>query len=311
MKRVQLLLPIITATLLFSTSHLLAQKDDVSPEKATEYFQSGDWKKAAKAFEMLTAKQPKNAGAWFQMGFALHSLKEYDRAIDAYTTAINNGLQIAPVAMYNIGCAYALKGDQKSALTWLEKAAKGGFNQTSTIEGDADLASLKDSPMFKKIVEQVDRNARPCAYSPHARELDFWVGDWNVYDRGGNLAGTNNVQNILGDCVIYENWAGTIGGSGKSFNTYDPTTQKWQQTWVDDRGNTVVYSGEVVEGAMVFSNAQTDSNGVTTETQMILTPMEDGKVNQKSQTSTDAGKTWNLSWELTYVSKEKKEDSGS
>ena len=303
---------ILGTILLFPTTGILAQKGEkVSPEKAVEYLQNGEWGKAVQAFEMITAKQPNNGGAWFQMGYALHAMGEYDKAIEAYSTILDLGSPLAPITMYNLGCTYALKGEATSALEWLDKAADAGFSQIGQVKVDSDLESLHSTKEFKEIIEKIDRNAKPCAYNENAQEFDFWVGSWNVYNKAGQLAGTNSVENILDDCVIAENWSGALGMEGKSYSTYDPSIKKWRQTWVDNKGKTVLFTGEFIEGAMVFEHTTTDTEGVTTLTQMILTPLEDGKVNQKGQSSIDGGETWTTTFDLTYVPQEGKKKGGS
>src|SRR5918992_3271668 len=79
----------------------------------------------------------------------------------------------------------------------------------------------------------------PCKTRPEHRQFDFWVGEWDVRNPRGQQAGTNSVQLILGDCVVFENWTGARGSSGKSFNVYNAATGKWRQTWVDNSGGMV------------------------------------------------------------------------
>ena len=313
MKHLLQSLAILTTILLFCIPELYAQKEnEVSSEKAVEYLQKGEWKNAVEAFEVVTEKHPENGVAWLQMGFALHAMEEYDRAIEAYTEAVELGSPVSVLAMFNIGCSYALKGEKEQAFSWLEKAADAGFNRRETVREDEDLQSLRDSKRFDMIVEKIDRNARPCAYVDGAGELDFWIGEWEVYNPSGQLAGKSSIQTILDDCVISENWSGTFGMNGKSFNTYDPTIGKWRQTWVDDKGSTLIFVGEVVDGAMVFERESTDAEGVKTLSQMIIAPLENGHVSQKGQSSTDGGDTWNVNWQLTYIPRElPDEESGS
>ena len=79
-------------------------------------------------------------------------------------------------------------------------------------------------------------SAKPCGAKPEYRQFDFWIGEWDV-QAGGKQAGTNSVQLILGECVIFENWTGAGGTAGKSFNIYNAAKGKWQQTWVDSSGS--------------------------------------------------------------------------
>ena len=299
--------------LLLCTSGVQAQKDEtVSGDKAAEYLQNGEWENAVKAFEIVTAEQPNNLGAWFQMGFALHSMKQYDKAISAYKTVLEAGqTPLSPITMYNLGCAYALKDQSATALEWLNKAAEAGFNQIVQMKGDGDLASLRDNEKFAEVLKRVDKNARPCAYNEKARQLDFWIGNWNVYNQAGQLAGTNTIQNVLQDCVIHEEWSSPLTGfNGQSFSTYDPSIGQWRQTWVDNTGATFLFTGDIVDGAMVFERESEDPEGNITMTQMIIRPMEDGNVHQVGQNSVDGGKTWTTNYDMIYVPQEKDSSGG-
>ena len=44
------------------------------------------------------------------------------------------------------------------------------------------------------------------------RQFDFWVGDWSV-TVGGQPAGDNRIEKILGGCALLENWTGAGGMS--------------------------------------------------------------------------------------------------
>ena len=70
----------------------------------------------------------------------------------------------------------------------------------------------------------------PCS-TPGARELDFWIGDWEASWEGGR--GTNRVEKILGGCVIHEQFdGGGPGGNGlvgRSYSTYSPDRKRWRQ----------------------------------------------------------------------------------
>ena len=49
---------------------------------------------------------------------------------------------------YNVGAAYALLGDNRQALEWLQKAADEGFPCYPFYDGDSDLAGLRKDPAF-------------------------------------------------------------------------------------------------------------------------------------------------------------------
>lgn len=80
----------------------------------------------------------------------------------------------------------------------------------------------------------------PACSSKAFRQLDFWVGDWNLtYDQGPDKpkgAAHNTItKNEMGNCVITENFS-MPGFNGTSVSTFHKPIGKWRQTWVDDQG---------------------------------------------------------------------------
>ncbi|MCI0524273.1 MAG: hypothetical protein L0Y75_03335, partial [Acidobacteria bacterium] len=133
--------------------------------------------------------------------------------------------------------------------------------------------------------------AEPCGAKPEYRQFDFWIGEWDV-QAGGQRAGTNSVQLILDKCVVFENWSGARGMNGKSFNIYNAAKGKWQQTWVDSRGNVLELHGEFKDGAMRFAGETPSRSGGRTLHKLSFFPLEGGRVRQLWESSQDEGKTW-------------------
>jgi hypothetical protein len=99
--------------------------------------------------------------------------------------------------------------------------------------------ALHTGPVFADETSTTNTPAKACS-APEFRQLDFWVGDWNLsYSQGeGKPRGTaHNVisKTSYGNCVISE--AFTMPGfTGMSVSTYHKHVGKWRQTWVDDQG---------------------------------------------------------------------------
>ncbi|MGH7599999.1 MAG: tetratricopeptide repeat protein, partial [bacterium] len=256
----------------------------------------------AKAFENITKKEPANFQAWNQLGAALLSLGKYEKAAAAYekAVALNNG---NPIAQYNLACAYARMNGKDKAFEVLNKIVSTGFFQPEQISGDADLASLRNDPRFKELLSQAQKAARPCTASPEYRQFDFWLGEWDVQTASGQPAGKSSVQLILGDCVVFENWTGTFGMNGKSFNIYNATRRQWQQTWVNDRGNITEYTGEFKNERMEFLIEPAGADGNKQLRRMTLFNLGPDCVRQFGEISTDGGKTWNVQFDLLYLRK--------
>ena len=144
----------------------------------------------------------------------------------------------------------------------------------------------------------------PCSSSPEYRQFDFWVGEWDVLVNGTTQqAGTNDVQLILGKCVLLENWTGARGGTGKSFNIYNAARGQWQQTWVDNGGNVLELYGSFKDGAMRLEGEKPGPNGSKIINRISFFPMEGGRVRQLWESSTDNGKTWTVAFDGLYVRK--------
>jgi Tetratricopeptide repeat len=290
---------------LCALSTLSFQARPVTPDErkaANESYQAGDWAKAASAYDSIVRREPQNAGAWYRLGRSYHSMSKYDLATDAYEHSLS--IRSVPEAMYNLACSLTMMNRKEKALEWLQKAVQAGFGDVDLLNSDTDLTKLRDESAFKTIATGVERNARPCLFRPQAKEFDFWVGEWEVQTPQGQIAGTNSVQRILGDCVLLENWTGSRGGTGKSLNFFSAARQKWQQTWVDDKGNVQEFVGEYKDGAMRFQGESPTPGGDGTLRRLTFFNLAPDRVRQLSEFSTDGGKTWSVGYDFTYIRKE-------
>ncbi|MBD0371857.1 MAG: hypothetical protein ICV60_13540 [Pyrinomonadaceae bacterium] len=150
---------------------------------------------------------------------------------------------------------------------------------------------------------QATAAAAPCRASEAYRQLDFWVGEWDVQGPKGKTVGASSVQLILNDCVVFENWTGAGGSTGKSFNLYNAQTRKWKQVWVDNQGNMLEFIGEFKDGAMRYSGESIAQNGKPVMDRLTFFPLAEGRVRQLWEQSPDKGKTWNIVFDGTYIRK--------
>ncbi|MBL7961912.1 tetratricopeptide repeat protein [bacterium] len=268
--------------------------------EADALFQAKEWQKAEEAFEKITKREPENGLAWSRLGGIYHSMRLYAKAITYYKKAdeLNFG---QGRTRYNMACAYALDNKPDEAFEWLENAMVSGFSQTGLLQSDEDIKNLRDDPRFQKILQLADKNANPCEYDERRRSFDFWLGAWDVFNAQGQKMGTNVIEKKAGGCMIYENWNSVLGGGGQSMNYFDPASGKWKQNWVSSNGGVVWYEGEIIDGAMHFMGENIAPGGVRTPARVTLTPMQDGTVTHRIETSPDGGKTWNITFEGNYV----------
>lgn len=265
-----------------------------SEEEAAALFDAQDWESAAKAYEALVQRDPSNGPAWFRLGVSLQALQRHAEAAAAFEQADKTG-GTAPVPVrLRAAIAYANLNAKDKALAWLERALATGFN-VKLLNQFAGLESLREDERYQQLVAQY-RN--PCAQSAY-RVFDFWVGEWDVESQGRHV-GTNRIEKILDGCALQENWAGDSGGTGKSFNFYHAGTGKWKQTWVDDGGRVLEVEGEFRDGAMRFEGEVYLKDGTKVLDRMTFFPLEDDRVRQLIEHSTDNGKTWYVWFDGTY-----------
>ncbi|WP_375210094.1 hypothetical protein [Hyphomonas jannaschiana] len=96
--------------------------------------------------------------------------------------------------------------------------------------------------------------------APVYHQFDFWIGEWAVYDPAGNLAGTNSIQPEESGCLLVERWTNTAGGTGQSYNFYDPGIGKWRQIWVNAAG-VIDYAGGLTETGAMYLEGEIRNRG--------------------------------------------------
>lgn len=145
---------------------------------------------------------------------------------------------------------------------------------------------------------------RPCLARPESRELDFWVGEWDVARTGQPVPATpsrSHVEMSDDGCVINERYETPIGYSGRSLNAYDANRKQWEQFWVDNAGGMHHYVGHAHDGNMYYE-AEFVPPGQTEPAKHKMTFFNQGpdQVRQLGEQSTDGGRSWTVSYDLTY-----------
>jgi tetratricopeptide (TPR) repeat protein len=272
-----------------------------SSKDAAKALAEGRPAEAAAMYEKLLQSTPQDADGWENLGAAYMQTSRYTDAQRAFQKAIDTGYS-DPAGKYNLACAYARAGDKAHALELLSGLIAQQYSVP--IAADPDLASLRDEPQFKELAATVQKLIEPCKDKTRTefRQLDFWVGEWDVYS-GTQKVGDSSIQRILKDCVVLENWTGSTGDSGKSFNKYNTATKKWEQFWVSDTGSTQHFTGELADGEMRYVLEPPTRSGGTLTRHLTFSKLSDSRVRQLSQGSTDGGKTWNTEYDYVYVPK--------
>ena len=137
----------------------------------------------------------------------------------------------------------------------------------------------------------------PCS-APEFNQFDFWVGEWDLSWEGGS--GVNRITRPLGNCVVQERFSGDMGGgrppfNGLSVSVYDPQAALWRQTWVDNNGGYLTFTGGLEGEDMVLYGGSEDAR-----TRMIFTDITPDSLTWHWERSTDGGKTWESRWVIEY-----------
>jgi len=274
-------------------------------ESANSAYDSKDWSKAALLYQQLADSDPKNGRAWYRLGVSLRSLGQNQQALQAFDKALANG---APnfLAEYQSALACASLHQIDNAFSFLQKALANGFAQPDDLQSAPELTDLRADSRFSKLVEHANRNQKPCVYSPENRQLDFWVGDWNVVTtQGGMTAGSSRIEKILNDCVILENWSSANAPyQGKSYNTFNTSLARWEQFWVDNSQGMIHFYGRLKDGVLDYwTDEMPQPDGRKLMRHLQFSPQGPDKVRQFSQGSYDSGASWFVEYDFTYLRK--------
>ena len=154
--------------------------------------------------------------------------------------------------------------------------------------------------------QQPAAQQRPCA-GPEYRQLDFWVGDWDVRWEGSPDqpagSGRNVITRQLGDCVIQEAFEGgpsTGDLIGHSVSVYHAGPGLWRQTWVDNQGGYFALTGgPTPDGKFILTNTRISETA--SYRRMVFEDIGPNALTWRWQGSADAGATWTDSWVIYYT----------
>lgn len=163
------------------------------------------------------------------------------------------------------------------------------------------LAALLGLSLLPAAASAQGNAPAPCTAPPY-RQLDFWLGDWEVVGPGGKIAGHNTISRAQNGCLVTERWRSTTGNDGESMNYFNPTTRTWHQVWVDNSGGVLMFTGTAGPDVMVY-RGETGRGDQAQRHRMTLRRQADGTVRQFWETwpaadTSDAAKV--VSFDGTY-----------
>jgi hypothetical protein len=140
----------------------------------------------------------------FGEGIALYGLKQYSESLSA----------LAEARKYNTYPAFAWYHTARSNARLERKAGTFSGLDSSLSRGSRDVTRFREEEAFSvyigtdvyaKFELALYKAARPCEFDPRYRQLDFWIGEWEVFPPAGVQIGSNRIEQSLAGAVIIEN----------------------------------------------------------------------------------------------------------
>lgn len=297
-------MPLKTCVLIILLTTALPVSAQTQPsaamDQATKLFQAQKFEEAAQAFTAVTRSEPTNARAFYWLGTSLYALSKFEDAAAAFQRAVE--IAHNPQPMFELAKTYAQLNDKDRAIEWLEKALNGNLPNSRRVASEPAFTSLRENSKFTALAEKAIKAGMVCMNTPEYRQFDFWLGDWDVFNKSDQRVGSNTVQMLEDGCIVSENWTSAQGSTGKSYNFYNPITRKWHQSYMDTQGGNWMMDGEYKDGALKYEGAIYSPSGKVL-VHMTFFNLGPDKVRQWAETSSDDGKTWQVIWDAMYLRK--------
>ncbi len=150
--------------------------------------------------------------------------------------------------------------------------------------------------------------AKAFCTDPHQKQFDFWIGQWDLSWPGakaGDVAhGHNHVTHLMDGCVVQENFDGgdTSPMQGMSVSVFDLPSGKWKQTWVDNQGAYLDFTGEFheKERELILAREAAKPDGSKILQRMVYKNLSPNEFDWSWEQSSDGGKTWVVQWPIHY-----------
>ena len=131
-------------------------------------------------------------------------------------------------------------------------------------------------------------------------QFDFWLGEWDAA-WGEDGKGANRIELVMNDNVVLENF-NAPDLIGMSVSCFDPERNLWCQTWVDNSGSYLDFTGKFENGKMILSR-DAIVKGEKCKQRMVWYNIEADEFDWNWERSDDAGNSWRVLWQIKYTRK--------
>jgi ketosteroid isomerase-like protein len=142
--------------------------------------------------------------------------------------------------------------------------------------------------------------AKPCT-APEYRRLDFWLGDWDVFEAGEprRSIARARIESALGGCAVRERYEQADGLVGESLTSYDAARGLWHQTWVTNRGELLQIDGRFASGSLTLDGTRAAAGGGREIVRGVWRAVG-AAVAETATRSTDGGRTWKPLFDIVF-----------
>ena len=138
-------------------------------------------------------------------------------------------------------------------------------------------------------------DSQPCSTNIQSRQLDYWLGNWNI-TVPGRTADNNSKSKVylaLDKCVLIESWQDGRGHAGENVFAYSAENNRWYGMFADNQGHVHIFvDGKVSSGSAEFFGPSRGPNGEAILHRIKVVRLAPDKVEQLWEKSTDNGATW-------------------
>ncbi len=135
-----------------------------------------------------------------------------------------------------------------------------------------------------------------------ASQFDFWVGEWDL-SWSDSMHGTNVVTREMNGFVISEHFNSPADHfMGWSWSVYDTLAKTWKQTWVDNQGAYLDFTGGMQGDKMILERSVMKA-GKLIKQRMIFYNITNNNFDWNWESSVDGGNLWKTNWKIHYKRK--------
>ena len=123
--------------------------------RALVMFYRGEVAAAANVLREVLEQNPNLHGVRPAYAMCLSSLGQHDAALGELNDVVKRTASVDPDIAYAVTSVYGLEGQLDEAFEWLNRSIALGNENTAWFERDPTLASLRDDPKFKQLLERI------------------------------------------------------------------------------------------------------------------------------------------------------------